>query len=213
MTSKLEKQYIADFDDLNVIGASLYSAWLKNRKSEDEVFETVVDWIVGGFNTGYMLGLEDLDSDEVGYTFYENAKNNGAFIPIVQSIINREIDGKTTKERVSDALLSSNGVSALNKILTTEYHHAVNKGIFTCGESYNERLIEIFKTWKTMLDFKVRDSHAYLEGKTIPLEDEFYTYNGDHALFPGEFDVPEEDCGCRCRAKLSKRKATTVTGK
>lgn len=59
------------------------------------------------------------------------------------------------------------------------------------------------KTWMTMLDEKVRDTHQYLEGMTIPLDDEFYTYDGDHAQAPGGFTSAAENCNCRCQLDIS----------
>ena len=49
-----------------------------------------------------------------------------------------------------------------------------------------------------MLDDRVRDTHDYLEGVEVGLDDEFYTYLGNKAMFPGQFGVAEEDVNCRC---------------
>ena len=213
MASQTENKYLADFDNLHVIGTELYSRYTNGELSKEEVLEQIQDWIIAGFSIGTQLGLEDLDSDEVGYLFFKNMASSGAFLPIVQEVTNRKIDDQTTEERVYQHLENKDGASSIEKVMETEYHHAANKGIQTVGDTFSSSAQEIEKTWKTMLDEKVRDTHAYLEGITIPLGYEFYTYNGDHAMFPGEFDVAEEDCNCRCRIKLSIKKAQTVTGK
>ena len=61
------------------------------------------------------------------------------------------------------------------------------------------------KSWCTMLDRKVRDTHRVLEGKTIPI-DEYFEVGDDLLLFPRD----EENCenieniaGCRCSLKYS----------
>ena len=54
------------------------------------------------------------------------------------------------------------------------------------------------KTWCTMADLRVRDSHSYLDGVTIPIDAEFYTYKGNKTQYPGQFGVAEEDVNCRC---------------
>ncbi len=59
------------------------------------------------------------------------------------------------------------------------------------------------KTWVTMLDDKVRETHAYLEGMTVPIGDDFYTYDGDHAPAPGLFDLAENNVNCRCELVFS----------
>ena len=60
------------------------------------------------------------------------------------------------------------------------------------------------KTWGTMLDDRVRDTHEYLEGVTIPIEAEFYSFRGGSTLYPGQWGIPEEDCNCRCYLTFSK---------
>ena len=62
------------------------------------------------------------------------------------------------------------------------------------------------KSWCTMLDRKVRDTHRVLEGKTIPI-DEYFEVGDDLLLFPRD----EENCinnlgniaNCRCSLKFS----------
>jgi hypothetical protein len=54
-----------------------------------------------------------------------------------------------------------------------------------------------------MKDDRVRDPHVYMEGMTVGLDDEFYTYTGDTTKYPGGFGVPELDINCRCYITLS----------
>ena len=56
-----------------------------------------------------------------------------------------------------------------------------------------------YKTWNTMRDRKVRDTHRPLEGKKIPIE-EYFNVGGVYMMCPRDPDVdaPEETCGCRC---------------
>ena len=61
----------------------------------------------------------------------------------------------------------------------------------------------LYKIWGTMLDEKVRDTHAYLEGMKVPLDAEFYTYDGDHAQAPGGFTDANNNCNCRCALDIS----------
>jgi uncharacterized protein with gpF-like domain len=55
-----------------------------------------------------------------------------------------------------------------------------------------------------MLDPRVRDSHDYLEGVTVSMDSEFFTYNGNHTYYPCQFGVPEEDINCRCWLEYRK---------
>lgn len=53
------------------------------------------------------------------------------------------------------------------------------------------------KTWHTVLDASVRDTHMELHGETIPEDGYFKTANGE-ALHPRGFGIPSEDINCRC---------------
>ena len=61
----------------------------------------------------------------------------------------------------------------------------------------------VTKTWFTMRDEVVRDTHNYLESQSIPLEEEFFTYDGDHAPYPGQFTKAENNVNCRCIVRLT----------
>ena len=49
-----------------------------------------------------------------------------------------------------------------------------------------------------MMDDKVRDTHSYLQSKKVPIGEEFFTYDGDSALYPGGFKSAENNVNCRC---------------
>lgn len=113
--------------------------------------------------------------------------------------VNLEIEGETFRDRVAEQidLLSAEG---LLRIIDTEAHRDYNTGVFDAGTLSGKN---VMKRWNTMLDDRVRDQHSYLEGVTVGLMDEFYTYDGDHALYPGGFGVPELDINCRCYITLT----------
>ena len=54
------------------------------------------------------------------------------------------------------------------------------------------------KQWQTMRDGRVRDTHSYLQSAMVNLDDKFYTFDGDSALYPGGFELPENNVNCRC---------------
>lgn len=62
------------------------------------------------------------------------------------------------------------------------------------------------KTWVTMRDKKVRDTHMAIDGMTIPIEEMFPVGNTE-MLYPCDelngFDSPEEIVGCRCTCVYS----------
>ena len=107
----------------------------------------------------------------------------------------------TDIDRLKDHLENDDGESSIERVLTTSWHRMANEGINGFGELYGSNLLT--KTWKSMKDDKVRDTHDYLDGMTVGFDEDFYTYNGDHAKYPGLFGVPEEDVNCRCLVQLS----------
>ena len=56
----------------------------------------------------------------------------------------------------------------------------------------------VYKRWKDVGDEKVRDTHQYLNGISVPLNDYFYSISGDYGRFPGDFKTAEENSNCRC---------------
>jgi len=60
------------------------------------------------------------------------------------------------------------------------------------------------KTWHTVRDKAVRDTHKKVEGKTVPLEKPFVV-GGVEMMIPRdpEVDAPEETAGCRCWVTFS----------
>ena len=58
------------------------------------------------------------------------------------------------------------------------------------------RVVE--KVWATMEDERVRETHNFLDGVSVPLGTLFVAIDGDSARYPGDFTKAENNCGCRC---------------
>ena len=61
-----------------------------------------------------------------------------------------------------------------------------------------------FKTWNTMEDEKVRETHDVLDKLTVPVQDKFITFDGDEANIPCGFSNPANNVNCRCWLTFSK---------
>ena len=62
------------------------------------------------------------------------------------------------------------------------------------------------KTWLTMPDNKVRDTHEEVEGKTIGI-DEFFQVGNSEMKFPHDWELnpdPKETINCRCAVEYKK---------
>lgn len=62
-----------------------------------------------------------------------------------------------------------------------------------------------YKTWRTVMDNRVRDTHVEMNGVTIPINDVFHLQGGD-CYYPrsDELGMDESEiCGCRCSLVFS----------
>lgn len=200
--SEGEKLYIAEFDEINRLGDYLYEEYTNGKRTTVEINAILSDIFLSAFLRGVLVAFTDLgidiESDE--YAYYKSLLDDSN---VAEQSVNQEIDGKTYQERVEEHLLNLDGESSIQKIVETEVHRNMNNAIYDVGNVIRDSGIQVYKTWRTMLDDRVRDSHDYLEGTKLEIDEEFYTYNGNHTLFPGQFGVGEEDVNCRCYAQLS----------
>lgn len=120
----------------------------------------------------------------------------------MSSVINEPIEGKTWKDRVREHIAEGD-FGMIETVIRTESDRVYNEAVEETAEE--TELPNIYKTWVTMDDEKVRDTHWHLRGMTIPLDNYFYTFNYDRAKAPHGFGVPQEDCNCRCRLRLSRK--------
>lgn len=72
------------------------------------------------------------------------------------------------------------------------------------GSSPNGSSANIRKIWNTMGDDRVRDTHAVLNGTSKALNEAFFTIDGDSAMSPARFTLPENNIGCRCWLTFKK---------
>ena len=113
----------------------------------------------------------------------------------------RKVAGKDFVERLRNYIPECN-IEDIMRVADTDMTRIYNEAVTnTGGEAVRSGKVDgnrLRKTWNTMLDDRVRDTHAYLEGTTVPYNAEFYTFDGDHAPSPGGFEYAENNCGCRC---------------
>ena len=119
--------------------------------------------------------------------------------------VNREVAGETFRDRVQnlfeDSVLAQPTVPDLLRIVETEAHRDYNSGVYDAGKKSG---IDLKKQWVTMGDDRVRDTHEYLEGAVVGLDDRFYTFDGDSALHPGDFEKASNNVNCRCVITLAR---------
>ena len=161
----------------------------QKRRSEEEedIIDELLDLCLLAYATGISVTNENLASD------YEPPLGE------VMETVNAKVAGKTWKDRVEDYFESGGSVDDIIRIAETETHRIANAAAITTAKQAGAR----FKTWATMLDDRVRETHDYLEGETVPIDEDFYTYDGDHASAPGLFELAENNVNCRCELIFS----------
>ncbi len=203
MSDKGNQLYLAEFDEIEQLGSAIYKEYVQGNLKENDAITQCENIFIYAFFKGIRIGYEDLDLDEADIAFFEDYFNKNP--EVVNYTINHFIDGKTWRERLLDHLQNLDGEYSIKKLVVTEYHRDVNAGIEDLGHLFKDAKEEtVYKKWITMGDDKVRDSHSYLDGVKVKLDEDFYTYNGDHAPYPGMFGNAEEDCNCRCRVQLTR---------
>lgn len=119
----------------------------------------------------------------------------------IEEVVNKPIADKTYRERITEYLDSDDStVEDFVRVAETDSTRIYNTGVVDGGKASGIK--GVMKQWVTMDDERVRSTHEYLESMTVPLDDDFYTYDGDHAKAPGLFSLPENNINCRCTIVL-----------
>lgn len=175
--------YTLLFDELQELTESSYYV---RQGDSDKIADDILSLLINAYNLGLKSTEEMLD--------YEVR----ADIDEMSEIIFMLIDGKTFEDRVAEHV-SAKDLTGLSVLAESEFHRVYNATVERVGERIEkESGRRITKTWYTVRDEKVRDTHRYLEGQKLKLREEFFTYDGDHALYPGGFTKAENNVNCRC---------------
>lgn len=195
--------FLAKFDEINKLG----KAWLK--VSEDEALSNFEDFLIEGYLLGFaeaksLLGIKDKELN-----------------PYIHSPLSHSYLGVTVGKKFSD-YFKEEDTTSMARLMDSEYHRNFNYGMFEAandaqwkhkevkdefGNVTYEPLIpsnkKIVKKWVTMGDEKVRDTHEFLNGVKVDLHERFYTYDGDSAMFPSDFQLASNNTNCRCVLSFS----------
>lgn len=215
------------FDELNNIRTTLTEMLLPDtaegtapvpRIERKRIEDTIFELITMGYVYGITVAGLDLETDLPvdAERMRETANKPTAGEDFRKRISNhieeyyRSVQERRPTEQSEDAaedLRSTQDEQAMETLINrlavvaeTETHRAINTGGLDGAQEYADthRGQTVFKEWRTMLDDRVRDTHDFLEGAKVPLNARFYTFDGDSARFPGDFVLPQNNCGCRC---------------
>ena len=184
---------ILPFDELNAFIERLRTRYADgqlpqgNKAEEEDIIDELLDLFLLAYAMGNSVTNENLSSD---------------WMPPVDEVmeaVDAKVAGKTWRERVEDYFANGGTGEDLARIADTEMHRIAN----TAALDTAKKAGATSKTWVTMLDDRVRETHDYLEGMTVGIDEDFYTYDGDHASAPGLFELAENNVNCRCELLFS----------
>ena len=179
------------FDEINALESRAEALKSPDTAPKKDEVDKYIDEVTDLFVMAYVYGTMEV-SAELGLGIVPDESD-------ARAVIEEKFDGKDYKDRLTDYI--SNGTAAdINRVLDTDAHRIYNAAKFNGAK----RAGATMKTWNTLLDERVRDSHQYLEGVTIPMDAEFYSFRGGKTLYPGQWGIPGEDCNCRCYLTFSK---------
>ena len=181
---------ILPFDELNRLNMQIreqYGDGKLKKSDEDDIIDMLLDLFLLAYAMGNSITNDNLSSD---YT---------PSVDEVMKVVDAKVAGKTWRERVEDYFANGGTGEDLARIADTETHRIANTAAFDTAKYAGAKN----KTWVTMADERVRDTHSYLENMTVGIDEDFYTYDGDHASAPGLFEMAENNINCRCELLFS----------
>ena len=183
------------FDELNTIRPIVTEIMGHDAEERKRYLDYLEDIVLEVLILSYLYGNE-----AANYMLAED-------IPTVDSklfkSIHKAVAGETWLERIRQHL-ESGTVEDIMRVIVTESHRIYNEAMFSTAKAVWDSGAVVFKEWDCMMLPTSRDTHVYLEGDTVPLNEYFYTYDGDYAMHPGDFVYPENNINCLCRLRLSK---------
>lgn len=178
---------LMDWDELNIIRKDAVLFFDPSVTRTKEELARFCDYLEFVLCLIYAYGWKDAE-EIVGIVPFRDGLDDKA--------VNLRIEGKTFRDRI----MEESTPEEILRIIETEAHRDYNTGVFDAAEESGQEGIR--KQYHTMMDGKVRETHDYLEGAIVGLNDRFYTFDGDSALYPGGFTLPENNINCRCWVTL-----------
>ena len=176
---------ILPFDEINALEYTL-PAYFQDGKIKPNLLDTLLDALEDLFLLSYALGSDDA-----------NRQMNSEIRPTIEEVmdtVDAKVAGKTWRERVREYAENGGTPDDIARIIETESHRDSNEAALTTARKAGAKT----KTWMTMLDDRVRETHDYLQSMTVGINEPFFTYDGDSAQAPGGFELAENNVSCRC---------------
>ena len=166
----------------------------ERERLRDDIEDYIEFLLIEAYTYGNVQAMQDLG-------LLDNDPADLINPDVMAQTINDPVADKTYKQRVREYLDDEDStVEDFQRVAETDATRVYNAGVVDGGKASGVQ--GVMKQWQTMQDDRVRDSHEYLQSMIVPLNDDFYTYDGDHARAPGLFSDPANNCNCRCSIRL-----------
>ena len=177
---------ILPFDEINRMKGDIpiflnENGVIRSEADEREFVEELEDLFLLCYANGAESARQDL------------GKDIPADIQDVEDTIYQPVAGKVWTERIHE-YLQSGTIADIERVIDTEAHRITNEAGYNTAVRGGAKM----KVWNCMLLDTSRDTHIDLDGVSAPIDGYFYTYLGNHAMYPGQFGVAEEDVNCLC---------------
>ena len=174
------------FDELNALKEDLSVHFEDGKIRSEQDKEDIIDELLDLFLLACAKGSEQAN-DDLGSDYKLGIKT-------VTDIVDREIEGKTWRDRVNEYYENGGTLGDIVRIAETEANRDTNEASYITATKAGAKK----KTWHCMMLPTSRDSHIYLDGVTAPIDGKFYSINGGSTQFPCEWGIAEEDVNCLC---------------
>lgn len=188
------------FDELNTFKAMVTEyktqsmALSEKEKLRDDIWDYIEYLLFEAYVYGNVQAMDDLgllDRDPQELIDRDE----------MERVINEPVAGKTYHDRIREYLDAEDStIEDFQRVAETDATRVYNAGVVDGGKASGVPGVQ--KQWITMEDEKVRSTHEYLQSMTVPLDADFWTWDGDHARAPGLFTLPENNINCRCTLQL-----------
>lgn len=180
------------FDELNTLEMVIQPYFADGRIRNEHDLDEILDMMEDLFLLAYANGAASAN-------VMTGASSEPVSVEEVQKTVDRKVAGKTWRQRVEEYYSDGGTEADIARIMETEMHRDYNEAALATAKRNGATT----KTWMTMMDDKVREQHEYLQSMRVGINEDFYTYDGDHASAPGGFESAENNVNCRCYLMFS----------
>lgn len=181
---------VLPIDELNQLQGAMESLLSDSELTPEVKKKMISDDLEDYYILFYMMGVERTESNfNKDYAVDEDKMFDAVYI---------KYDGANFRDRVS-VYVDENDPAGLQRLAETGMTRLFNTGSWDAAESFGGGM----KRWMTMEDERVRPTHWLLQGVKIPMNEKYYTSDGDSARFPGDFSDPANNVNCRCEIVIT----------